>query len=218
MQITLEFFNRKGQVKPIVVDDDETIVGRGETCQLKVGSELVSREHCVLRLHDGAAWLEDLGSTNGTFLDGVRLTPHSEAQLSNGAELLIGPARARVRYDEAHVDPVPVTHVKRQKPEPTAPPAPLEPEPEPVEQAMLETCGSEVLETAGGQFQDVGEPGDNMSDRETVANVGEIAAAAEATFAAESFPEGLAVPQEVADKPEKGGGDEDLQGFLQQFE
>ena len=209
MRITLEFFNRKGQIKPIVVDDDETIVGRGETCQLKVGSELVSREHCVVRLHDGAAWLEDLGSTNGTFLDGVRLTPHMESQLVNGAELLIGPARARVCYEEVQADQIPVSHVKQQQPKPVAP--------EPVEQATLDTCGPEALETAGGGFRETDAAADDMSARETVANVGDLAAEAEAIRDAEGFVEGFVIPEEAAEKSQEAG-DQDLQGFLQQFE
>jgi DNA-binding NtrC family response regulator len=59
----------------------------------------VSRFHCRLHLRDdGRLWLRDLGSRNGTFVDGLRVT---EAELLPGAELRVGDTALRLRRDEA---------------------------------------------------------------------------------------------------------------------
>jgi pSer/pThr/pTyr-binding forkhead associated (FHA) protein len=51
------------------------VVGRSSTCEVRLPSDLeheaVSRRHCVLDLEPPAAWVRDLGSLNGTFLNGV---------------------------------------------------------------------------------------------------------------------------------------------------
>jgi predicted component of type VI protein secretion system len=220
MQVVFEFFNRDGQVKPIVLDD-ETIVGRGEGCQLRVGSELVSREHCVVRLRDGQAWMQDLGSTNGTFLDGVRLNPHAEVPLADGAEVLIGPARARIRYDRSADQVVPSAHIQPAAVAPKSVPAPHpepeqhpEPEPEPVapEPSGMETCDASGLETADGDFAEAEQS--DLASRETVSNVAYFEVGEE-TFAAHSMAElsSLDLPEAAPGT----GDDDELQDFLRQF-
>jgi pSer/pThr/pTyr-binding forkhead associated (FHA) protein len=49
------------------------LIGREEDCQLRPNSELVSRHHCVFTNDDFTLRLRDLGSTNGTFVNGERL-------------------------------------------------------------------------------------------------------------------------------------------------
>ena len=46
------------------------LIGRGEECQLRLQSNMVSRRHCLLRFDRFPATLEDCGSTNGTLLNG----------------------------------------------------------------------------------------------------------------------------------------------------
>lgn len=61
----------------------EILIGRGPECQLRLASTDVSRKHCRLKLQGGGVTVEDLGSQNGTFLDGfliqalVQLRPES---------------------------------------------------------------------------------------------------------------------------------------------
>jgi hypothetical protein len=51
------------------------LVGRSGLCSLVLSSEIVSAEHAIIRW-SGEAWtIQDLGSTNGTYLDGRRATP-----------------------------------------------------------------------------------------------------------------------------------------------
>ena len=58
-------------------------------------SPTVSRRHARILVADGKATLEDLGSKNGTFLRGKRLT--SPAPLSDGDEILLGRVRMTFR-------------------------------------------------------------------------------------------------------------------------
>ena len=47
----------------------------------------VSRLHAELLLADGALWIADLGSSNGTFVNDIRLAPRQRVRLFNGARL-----------------------------------------------------------------------------------------------------------------------------------
>lgn len=63
-----------------------TRIGRGTGNDLVLESELVSRRHAVLRIEGGGVVLEDLESTNGTWVNGSRvrrrvLADHDEVEL-----------------------------------------------------------------------------------------------------------------------------------------
>lgn len=64
------------------------LVGREQDCQLRPSSESVSRHHCVFTLDDFGVRLRDLGSTNGTFVNGQRV--QGQAILQPGDRILIG--------------------------------------------------------------------------------------------------------------------------------
>jgi len=52
----------------------EVILGRDPDCELALDDETVSARHARLTYHHGQWWLEDLGSTNGTFLNSEPLS------------------------------------------------------------------------------------------------------------------------------------------------
>lgn len=67
------------------------VVGRGPTARLRVTNGGVSREHASLLRREGAWWIQDLGSANGTFVNG--LPANVPMRLRHGDELSFGPAR-----------------------------------------------------------------------------------------------------------------------------
>src|SRR5438067_3385928 len=73
---------------PIELVKDLTLVGRKEDCDLRLDHKSISKLHCVLVKTDGLLLLRDLGSTNGTRVNGQRvrraaLLPNDQLQLAS---------------------------------------------------------------------------------------------------------------------------------------
>jgi pSer/pThr/pTyr-binding forkhead associated (FHA) protein len=83
---------------------DELVVGR-ENADLTVHDEEVSRRHLAVRPHEDGVELEDLGSTNGTFVDGARLS--AVVVVSTGARVTLGETELEIEIEvpEPEVDP-----------------------------------------------------------------------------------------------------------------
>lgn len=70
-----------------------TVLGRGQRMvDVDVGDGSASRRHAYIKYRDGAFWLCDMGSTNGTVLNGALV---AEAKLDSGDEIQIGTAVMR---------------------------------------------------------------------------------------------------------------------------
>ncbi len=58
------------------LDSEKVVIGRSRSCDIRLREDTVSRLHAAFVFRDGALVLEDLGSSNGTYLNGDRvLTP-----------------------------------------------------------------------------------------------------------------------------------------------
>ncbi len=75
-----------GQVIPL--NRRKFLIGREQDCQLRPNSEMVSRHHCVFSVDDFSVRLRDLGSTNGTLVNGERI--RKETVLASGDRIVIG--------------------------------------------------------------------------------------------------------------------------------
>ena len=64
------------------------LIGREEDCHLRPNSDLVSRHHCVFSTDEFSVRLRDLGSTNGTLLNGEKLV--GAKTLKAGDRVLVG--------------------------------------------------------------------------------------------------------------------------------
>ncbi len=80
----------KGKAKPEEVElrSPVSIVGRQRSCDLVIPAATVSRLHCELALEGQWVRVRDLGSSNGTFVNGQRV---KEARATTGDRLTIGP-------------------------------------------------------------------------------------------------------------------------------
>jgi predicted component of type VI protein secretion system len=79
--------------EPVDITKDLVVVGRKEECDLRLDHKSVSKMHCVLVKTDGLLLLRDLGSTNGTRVNGTRVR---RAALLPNDQLTIATFRFRI--------------------------------------------------------------------------------------------------------------------------
>lgn len=63
-------------------------IGRDEANQIAIANEAISKKHAKMTFTDGKFYIEDLSSSNGTFLNGSRV--HTRTALKNGDLLRLG--------------------------------------------------------------------------------------------------------------------------------
>ncbi|MCC9601287.1 EAL domain-containing protein [Stieleria sp. JC731] len=81
-------------LRHLPIDEDEFTIGRKPGCSLKLQFNTVSGKHAVLSVRDGVLYLRDLGSTNGTYVNGERL--HGETTIEEEDLLHFAEAPFRV--------------------------------------------------------------------------------------------------------------------------
>jgi two-component system cell cycle response regulator len=69
------------------IDRDTTVIGRGERAELRIIDDGISREHSRVVRKGHQILVEDMGSTNGTFCNGVRI---ASQVLAEGDKIMIG--------------------------------------------------------------------------------------------------------------------------------
>ena len=88
MDINLVLFKKNGSHKVFPLPSNVTVIGRRRACDLCIPLMLVSKRHCQLSYQEDALQLRDLGSRNGTYLNGKRI---DEAAVRPGDYLKVGP-------------------------------------------------------------------------------------------------------------------------------
>ena len=71
----------------------ESVIGRDRACAIQMDADSVSRRHARLRVNPQGAWVEDLDSKNGTWIDGERI--HTAVALADGASFKLGSETVR---------------------------------------------------------------------------------------------------------------------------
>jgi len=112
MNVVLVMFKEKER-RDFPLADPKTILGRRQDCQLRIPTRDVSRQHCEVVVNAKNITVKDLGSSNGTFVNGKRV---AETELKAGDLLRIGPVTFTVQVDgkPAKIEPpkgAPVTTV-----------------------------------------------------------------------------------------------------------
>ena len=135
------------QAQSVIVDRD-MLVGRPQDADVVLQAADVSRRHAGLSLKDNALWVQDLNSSNGTFVNDVRIAV--ETEVKNGDSLSFASVQytAQVAVVEV-VQPIVAEEVI------------IEPEKEAVPEVVVEpeiTKSEKVIEPAQTETQDVSEP------------------------------------------------------------
>jgi hypothetical protein len=105
-------------IKEVQLTKDKTTLGRRPYNDIVIDNLAVSGEHAVLQMSGGEVVLEDLNSTNGTYLNGKAI---KKQQLQNGDSIEIGKYKIRFVGDGA-ADNFDKTMVVKARPATTAPP------------------------------------------------------------------------------------------------
>lgn len=86
-----------GEAKTFVIDSDETVLGRHPECSVHLESNMVSRKHARVLREGVRHYLEDLGSGNGTTVNGQQVT--AKTLLNHEDRIKMGPIL--LRFEDA---------------------------------------------------------------------------------------------------------------------
>lgn len=103
---------RSGDVKSapkVTFDAPRIVVGRGEGCDVRLPDASVSHRHASIRQRGTEYIVMDEGSTNGTFVGPVRLSPHAPRVVRSGEMVRIGRIWLELRIE--HVVPTAAANV-----------------------------------------------------------------------------------------------------------
>ena len=113
----LKFISGKYQGGEFALDkDQELIIGRSSELEMVLIEDMVSRHHAKITTTNDEIYIEDLGSTNGTFVNGEKIT---KCKLKEGDRILIGTSIIKLVYEEFD------SSVSRAVPEPHAEERPI---------------------------------------------------------------------------------------------
>ena len=73
----------------ITVNKNRFIIGKAQGVDYRINNNTVSRNHCRILMRGDEFYVEDLGSTNGTFIDGEQLSESVPTKITNGQSLTI---------------------------------------------------------------------------------------------------------------------------------
>lgn len=123
-----QFVMRSGPTPGVTypLEGDQLTIGRDASNAIAINDAEVSRKHSRLSFQGGKYVLEDLGSTNGTFVNGQRLS--GPAVLKPGDVVSLG-EQIVLMYDSINMDPgatmaSPRARVSQPRPQPATPSAP----------------------------------------------------------------------------------------------
>ena len=105
MDVNLVLFKKDGSQKSLSLPSNVTIVGRRHDCDLYIPLMRVSRRHCELNLNSDTVKVRDLGSRNGTFVNGEKI--NGETPIRAGDYLQVGPLVFQLQIDGTPEKPAP---------------------------------------------------------------------------------------------------------------
>lgn len=127
------------------------LIGRDGKCSLRPSSAVVSNRHCAIEVRGDDVIVVDLKSTNGTFVNGVRV--EKESEIHDGDKVQVGPLVFAVRIERSVPVDQPTPLPPARKP---APPAPAEDDA--VAAVLLSMTEGDEPATASGSVDATGVP------------------------------------------------------------
>ncbi|MBE8163171.1 MAG: FHA domain-containing protein [Bdellovibrionaceae bacterium] len=97
---SIQFLNGPLKGKHIQINDQD-IVGRSKQCNIHIPHNSVSKKHCRFYLQDNQLYIEDLNSSNGSFINGKKIT---NSPIENGAQLNLHDLQAIITSGEKIVN------------------------------------------------------------------------------------------------------------------
>ena len=97
MQVTLKIVKGPSQGKELKISRSKFIIGRGDHCHLRVRSDKISRQHCQIDVEGAQVVVRDLGSRNGTLVNGEKT--EGDLELRAGDVIQVGPLQFEVKID-----------------------------------------------------------------------------------------------------------------------
>jgi pSer/pThr/pTyr-binding forkhead associated (FHA) protein len=94
----LRFISGKYQGGEFPITDKQILVGRSSDLDMVLVEDMVSRKHARIAMQGDQIWIEDLGSTNGTFVNGEKI---KRGRLKEGDRVLIGTSILKVIAGDA---------------------------------------------------------------------------------------------------------------------
>lgn len=83
--VTVIFGGKEEKIYPL--DRSRLVVGREPKCEIQIDNLGISREHCAFSQRGEAFLIQDLNSSNGTYVNGRKITEHF---LNNDDEIIVG--------------------------------------------------------------------------------------------------------------------------------
>ena len=96
MDVNLVLLRKDGSTKNFAMPSTVTVIGRREDCDLCIPLMIVSRKHCQLNIEEDQLNVRDLGSRNGTFINGRQI---EASVVAPGDRIKIGPVSFAVQID-----------------------------------------------------------------------------------------------------------------------
>lgn len=97
MKIKLKVLKGSNAGREVKIPTPKCLIGRSDECHLRPKSEAISRRHCVIFVKEGNLLVRDLGSKNGTYVNGERIS--EDVKIKSGDTVHFGPLGFEVLID-----------------------------------------------------------------------------------------------------------------------
>jgi len=92
--LSLSILYPEASRQTVQIPENGLLIGRSPDCDLSLTDEFISAKHCKIFFENDELFIEDQGSTNGTFIDGVQVEKRSP--LEQGQKVQIGVTELKI--------------------------------------------------------------------------------------------------------------------------